>query len=111
MGQATEDVLCGLTCEGCGEWNHNVIAGADEPGHPWNCAACARYASQGNDGPDGMAAGWADSQPLPVPDRHKPRTPEQLKARRQKNSRRKARIRDNRAAHAARAAAALLQGT
>ena len=36
MGDAAEDVLEGLCCEGCGEFFHD-----EEPGFPRRCEACA----------------------------------------------------------------------
>jgi hypothetical protein len=40
MGEAAEDVLDGVVCEGCGEFFDDVINGKEPPGYPRRCDAC-----------------------------------------------------------------------
>jgi len=40
MGEAADDALDGLVCEGCGEWFDDVLNGAEAPGYPRRCASC-----------------------------------------------------------------------
>jgi hypothetical protein len=40
MGDAADDVLDGLCCEGCGEWFEDVLNGAEAPGFVRRCEAC-----------------------------------------------------------------------
>lgn len=46
MGEAADDVLDGLVCEGCGEWMSDVLDSSDDepftaPGYPRRCEGCS----------------------------------------------------------------------
>lgn len=41
MGEAADDMLDGLCCEGCGEWFDDIHNGAEAPGHPRRCKRCS----------------------------------------------------------------------
>lgn len=40
MGEAAEDVLDGIVCEGCGEFFDDILNGLEPPGYPRRCEAC-----------------------------------------------------------------------
>jgi hypothetical protein len=40
MGEAADDILCGMVCQCCGEWMDDILDGGDAPGYPRTCAGC-----------------------------------------------------------------------
>ncbi len=90
MSEAVEDMLCGFTCQECGEIFDDCINGDEPPGYPRSCDGCG---------------------PIPVPSRRKaprkqstppaPMTPERIERKAAKARAKKARNRANRVARAA----------
>ena len=62
MGEAAEDILCGNTCESCGEWFEDVLQGGQAPGYPRRCSRCKPAVRRAR-----PAEGRAQAKTIPCP--------------------------------------------
>lgn len=86
MGQHADDILEGVTCQGCGEFFDDIINGGDAPGFPRWCERC---------GPSPVPSRRKGPSKPPTPPQ--PMTPERIKQKTDKAKRKRLRYLANRA--------------